>query len=134
MLNTFWFNNTNLCVPIDQAFQAWLQGISDLRSTGCTNVATEEAAEIPTAFALEANYPNPFNPTTVIRYALAQQAPVHLSVYDVQGRRVAVLVASEQPAGRYEVAFEAGGLPSGVYFYRIEAGAFRAVRQMLLLR
>ncbi len=80
------------------------------------------------------NYPNPFNPTTRIRYALPQRAHVRLSVYDVQGRRVAVLVASEQPAGRYEVAFEAGALPSGVYFYRLEAGAFRAVRQMLLLR
>ncbi len=63
-----------------------------------------------------------------------QRAHVRLSVYDVQGRLVRVLVASEQPAGRYEVAFEAGTLPSGVYFYRVEAGAFRAVRQMLLLR
>jgi hypothetical protein len=134
-LEWFWFNGTNLCEPIDPSFQAWLQGIADVQSTGCTNVATEDDAEIPTDFALESNYPNPFNPTTVIRYALPQRAPVRLSVYDVQGRRVAVLVvASEQPAGRYEVAFEAGALPSGVYFYQIEAGVFRAVRQMLLLR
>ncbi len=133
-LDRFWFENTTLCEPIDGVFQLWLQGISDVRRTGCTNVATEEAAEIPAAFALEANYPNPFNPTTRIRYALPQRAPVRLLIYDVQGRRVAVLVASEQPAGRYEVGFEAGALPSGVYFYRLEAGVFRAVRQMLLLR
>lgn len=54
------------------------------------------------------------------------------SFYDVQGRRLAVLVAEEQAAGQYEVGFEAEALPSGVYFYRLEAGAYRAVRQMLL--
>ena len=134
VLYIFWFDNTSLCEPIDAAFQTWLAGIANVRSTGCTNVATEEAAEIPAAFALNQNYPNPFNPTTLIRYALPQRASVRLSVYDVQGRLVRVLVASEQPAGRYEVRFEAGPLPSGVYFYRLEAGAFREVRQMLLLR
>ena len=134
MLDTFWFDNTDLCEPIDGVFQLWLQGISDVRRTGCTNVATEEAAEIPAAFALEANYPNPFNPTTRIRYALPQRAPVRLSVYDVQGRLVTVLVEAEQATGWHEVAFESGALPSGVYFYELEAGVFRAVRQMLLLR
>ena len=59
MLGTFWFNNTDLCEPTDPAFQAWLQGIADVQSTGCTNVATEDDAEIPTDFALESNYPNP---------------------------------------------------------------------------
>ncbi len=56
------------------------------------------------------------------------------SIYDVQGRLVAVLVEAEQATGWHEVRFEAGALPSGVYFYRIEAGVFREVRQMLLLR
>ncbi len=134
MLDIFWFDETSLCEPVDDAFQAWLLGISDLRSTGCTNVATEEAAEIPAAFALETNYPNPFNPSTTIRYALPQPAAVRLSVYDVQGRLVTVLVEAEQATGWHEVGFEAGALPSGVYFYRLEAGVFRDVRQMLLLR
>ena len=84
MLESFRFDNTSLCEPIDDAFQSWLQGISDLGSTGCTNVATETPNEIPAAFALNQNYPNPFNPATVIRYALPQRAPVRLSVYDVQ--------------------------------------------------
>ena len=146
VLNSFWFNNTALCVPIDPAFQTWLQGINELRSTGCTNVATEDAAEIPMDFALEQNYPNPFGPgwsgsqtggpypATVIRYALPQRAPVRLVVYDVQGRRVAVLVEAEQSAGRYAVRFEAGALPSGVYMYRLEAGVFQEMRQMILLK
>ena len=133
-LTTFWFDSTNLCEPIDDAFQAWLGGISSVQSTGCTNVATEEAAEVPSAFALEVNYPNPFNPATTIRYALLQRAAVRLSVYDVQGRLVRVLVEAEQATGWHEVRFEAGALPSGVYSYRLEAGAFQTMRQMLLLR
>ncbi len=133
-LTSFWFDNTNLCEPIDDTFQAWLQGINELFSTGCTNVATEDAAEIPTDFALESNYPNPFNPATRIRYALPQRASVRLAVYDVQGRLINVLVETDQPAGWHEVTFEADMLPSGVYFYRIEAGVFQNARPMLLLR
>ncbi len=136
MLVTFNFADTDLCEPPDQAFQTWLQGVQNLTSTGitCVPTATENREALPSEYVLESNYPNPFNPTTLIRYALPQRAPVRLSVYDVQGRRVAVLVALEQPAGWHEVRFEAGALPSGVYFYRLEAGAFREVRQMLLLR
>ncbi len=133
-LTSFWFDNTNLCEPIDDTFQAWLQGINELLSTGCTNVATEETAEIPTDFALESNYPNPFNPATRIRYALPQRASIRLAVYDVQGRLINVLVETDQPAGWHEVTFEADMLPSGVYFYRIEAGVFQNARPMLLLR
>ena len=134
VLDTFWYFTTNLCKPPGAAFQAWLWSLPDARSTGCTAVAREEAAEVPSAFALEANYPNPFNPATTIRYALPQRASVRLSVYDVQGRLVRVLVEAEQAMGWHEVRFEAAALPSGVYSYRLEAGAFRAVRQMLLLR
>ncbi len=134
MLNAFWFDNTDFCEPSEPNFQAWLQGIRDLRSTGCSIVSTKEIPLIPSWFSLETNHPNPFNPTTLIRYALPQHAPVHLTGYDVQGRRVAMLGAAEQPAGRYEITIEAGTLPSGLYFYRLEAGTFRAVRQMLLLR
>ena len=126
-LETFWYDNTDLCEPFDPAFQTWLKSINNLRSSGCT-------LEIPSKFALEANYPNPFHAKTLIRYALPEQTPVRHSVYDVRGRRVAVLVAAEQPAGRHEVAFEASALPSGVYFYHFEADVFRAVRPMLLLR
>ena len=96
-----------------------------------TSVADEA---VPERFVLEANYPNPFNLSTRIRYALPHRAPVRLVVYDVRGRLVAVLREEDQAAGRHEVTFEAGTLPNGVYFYRLEAGASRAVRPMLLLR
>ncbi len=65
---------------------------------------------------------------------MPQSVSVRLKVYDVQGRLVAVLVEAEQPAGRYEVRFEAGALPSGVYMYRLEAGVFQEMRQMILLK
>ena len=134
MLSTFFFHDTNLCEPLNEAFQTWLQGIANLQSTGCTNVATEERPDLPVAFVLEANYPNPFNPATRIRYAHPEVAPVRLSVYDVQGRLVRVLAQGVREAGTHKLVFEAGGLPSGVYFYRLEAGTFRAMRSMLLLR
>jgi len=134
MLRNFWFNNTNLCEPLNDAFQAWIQGISDVRSTGCTSVATEEAAEIPSEFALNQNYPNPFNPQTTIQYALPEAAWVRLAVYDALGRRVRVLVDGMQAPAWHEVVFEASNLPSGVYFYRLETGSFEASGQMLLVR
>ena len=92
----------------------------------------EEA--LPVVFALEANYPNPFNPVTTIRYALPQAERAVLEVYDLMGRRVARLVDQEQTAGRYEVRFDARHLASGVYFYRLHAGAFSQVRRMVLLK
>jgi hypothetical protein len=91
--------------------------------------------EIPTAFMLEPNYPNPFNPTTVIRYDIPKQSTVEIIVFDILGRKVQPLVNNElkQP-GRYEVTFNAGNLPSGVYFYRITAGDFVSTKKMLLIK
>ena len=135
-LTDFDFSDTGLCEPTDAAFQTWIQGIAKLKGTGvtCTATATEDIAEIPFDFVLEPNYPNPFNSSTRIRYALPQQAPVRLAVYDLQGRLVEVLVERDQPAGRHEVIFEAGALPSGGYFYRLEAGSFRASGRMVLVK
>ena len=135
-LRIFWFQNTALCEPADLAFQTWLQSLERVRSTGetCTATAIENIAAFPTVFALEANYPNPFNPTTHIRYALPQPAAVRLSIYNVSGRLVEVIVSAEQAAGWHEVTFEAGGLPSGIYFYQFEAGAFRETKPMLLAK
>jgi len=96
-----------------------------------TNV---EDSETPVQFALFGNYPNPFNPQTTIRYALPQAAPVRLAVYDVLGREVALLVDQQQPVGTHEVAFEASGLPGGIYYYRIEAGSHTATRSLVLMK
>ncbi len=89
---------------------------------------------IPTRFALEQNYPNPFNPTTGIRYQVAGVSEVKLVVYDLLGREVAVLVNERKAPGSYEVEFDAAGLASGVYLYRLTAGSFVQTREMLVIK
>jgi hypothetical protein len=95
---------------------------------------------IPEKFALYQNYPNPFNPTTKIRYQIPllggdeRGGLVTLKVYDVLGNEVATLVNEEKPAGTYEITWYAANLPSGVYFYTINAGSFVETKKMILLR
>ena len=91
-------------------------------------------ATVPTNFALHQNYPNPFNPTTVIPYDLAAPGNVRLTVYDVTGRPVAMLMNAHQNAGRHQINFNAAGLPSGVYMVRLEAGGQVMVRKLTLLK
>jgi len=89
---------------------------------------------IPAGFALGQNYPNPFNPATAIPYAIPTRAQVVLTVYDVLGRVVAVLVNEIQEPGKKIVSFDAANLPSGVYSYRISSGTFSQARRMLVLK
>ncbi len=98
-----------------------------------TSVTAADAGG-PADFALQQNYPNPFNPATTIRFTLAQPEFVVLNIFDLQGREVATLVRGHRPAGTHALTFDAAHLPSGVYVYRIEAGAFRAARKFLLLK
>ncbi|WP_083909842.1 T9SS type A sorting domain-containing protein [Gracilimonas tropica] len=94
-----------------------------------------EPSEIPNQITLEQNYPNPFNPTTVIRYQLNSNQLVRLEVFDVTGRKVAVLVDGKQKsAGQHRVSFDGSGLSSGVYFYRLEAGGQTLTQKMLLVK
>ncbi|MBI5470739.1 MAG: T9SS type A sorting domain-containing protein [Ignavibacteriae bacterium] len=104
--------------------------------------------DVPRAFTLEQNYPNPFNPSTRIAFSLPAarlpegqgQAGVQgsgftsLRVYDVLGREVATLVNENLSAGSYEVMFNAKGLASGVYFYKLQVGEFSETKRLLLLR
>ena len=108
--------------PIDQAASLAVAGDQDA------------AAEVPEAFALAQNYPNPFNPSTEIRFDLPEAVEVRLVIYDVQGREVARLVNGSLSAGHHRVTWDARQMPSGVYVYRIEAGAFVETRRMVLLR
>ncbi len=97
-----------------------------------TGIATP--VQIPTNFVVDQNYPNPFNPSTVISYQLSRTSHVTLKVNDILGRQVATLADGEQSEGKHLVTFEAKGLPSGVYFYRLTAGNLVETRKMELLK
>ena len=90
--------------------------------------------QTPRQFALQQNYPNPFNPATLIRYELRDAGNVKLEVFDMIGRRVAVLVDGVKEAGTHEVRFNAESFSSGVYIYRLTDGSRTAVRQMTLIK
>lgn len=90
--------------------------------------------DVPASFALSQNYPNPFNPSTQISYTLQGVSEVNLSVYAIDGTLVATLVSGTQPAGSYEVAFDASELASGLYLYRLEAGPFSQTRMLSFIK
>ncbi|MCK9484646.1 MAG: T9SS type A sorting domain-containing protein, partial [Candidatus Marinimicrobia bacterium] len=98
------------------------------------HVAFKTNASIPVKFLLMQNYPNPFNPTTTISFQTPQDGKVTLKVYDLLGRDVATIFEGAKPAGKYFFIFNAGHLPGGIYFYRIEAGNFRQIRKMTFLK
>lgn len=98
-----------------------------------TNV-NETQRQSPDGFHLSQNFPNPFNPTTVIEYSIPRAGIVTLKVYDLLGQEVGTLVNQQQRAGTYYVNFNATRLASGVYFYRIETDGFESTRKMILLQ
>jgi hypothetical protein len=88
---------------------------------------------LPTAFALHANAPNPFNPETVIRFDLPRDSGAQLEIYDVLGRKVRALVRSELPPGFHQTMWDGRQVGSGVYFYRLQADDYIQTRRMVLL-
>jgi hypothetical protein len=101
---------------------------------GIITSVDDPRAQVPTHTRLEANYPNPFNPSTMIHYELSDAVKVRLSVYDVLGREVAVLVDAEQSVGSYQMMFDASGLSSGIYLIRLSAGTETFTRSMTLVK
>jgi hypothetical protein len=85
-------------------------------------------------FRLEQNYPNPFNPSTRIAFAIPKASKVQLRILDVLGRDIALLFDGQKPAGAYELQWDAGSLPSGIYFYRLQSGEYVETRKMILLK
>jgi len=94
----------------------------------------ESSGILPLTYELSQNYPNPFNPSTVIKFQIPNDGIVKLAVYDVLGREVNMLVNNFQPAGAYEVKFNASVLASGVYFYRLTVGDFDEIRKMMVVK
>jgi hypothetical protein len=103
-------------------FQNTITGVAQTNST------------IPRRFELYQNFPNPFNPSTTIKYDLPKESRVKIVVYDILGREVARLVDEMKKAGSYQVVWEANRLASGVYFYRLQAGNFCETKKLILMK
>jgi hypothetical protein len=118
--------------PTTWDFTNWCNTI--LVSQGIVDVHEQGGASLPTRLALHPAHPNPFNPTTTLSFDLPNASDVHLEVFDVLGRRVAVLVEGQMPAGSHEVSWDASGVASGVYFARLSADGAAVSRKVVLLK
>jgi hypothetical protein len=106
-----------------------------LWNTGLIITSVEETdLDIASEYKLFNNYPNPFNPSTTIRFQIPELSFVTLKVYDVLGSEISTLISEEKPASSYELTYIANGLPSGIYFYRLQAGDFVETKKMILLK
>jgi hypothetical protein len=103
---------------------------------GTFEYSGEIAVEVsqPADYFLSQNYPNPFNPSTTISYAIAEDIDVTLKVFDVLGNEVATLINENQPAGNYDITFDAAKLSSGVYYYTLQAGEFTSTKKLMLMK
>ncbi|HEY3249557.1 MAG TPA: T9SS type A sorting domain-containing protein [Ignavibacteria bacterium] len=88
----------------------------------------------PDKFVLNQNYPNPFNPSTILSYTLKTDGEVKLTVFNLVGQSVQVLVDAYQSAGEYEITFDAQDLPAGIYLYKLQFGAYSSVKRMTLVK
>jgi hypothetical protein len=102
------------------------------KNTGVTDIGND--GTVLNNFHLEQNFPNPFNPSTSIQYAIGSTQFVSLKIYDVLGNEIATLVNEEQNAGSHSIDFNASQLGSGVYFYRLETGIFSETKSMILIK
>ncbi len=114
-------------------------GVIPVASSAAKVVAPAALATLPEGFGLDQNFPNPFNPSTAIRYSLAEMADVKLSIYNMLGQQIRVLVRDARPAGVHTVEWDGRDamgrhVATGLYFYRIEAGQFRATRKMTITK
>ena len=98
------------------------------------NIVSVSEQNTPLKYELSQNYPNPFNPVTRISYSIAENAKVKLSVFDILGKEVKILVNEKQSAGNYEVIFNASDLTSGVYFYQLRTNNFVQTKKLVLLK
>jgi len=99
-----------------------------------TSIEKMESEILPTEYSLKQNYPNPFNPTTTIVFAVPKPAHVIVKLFDMLGRKVATLVDAHKEAGEYKILFDAGHLPSGIYYYQMKAEAFSQIKKLMLLK
>lgn len=111
----------------------WVVKLSGDKSPSPLLVSGDRASR-PESYNLSQNYPNPFNPSTVIQYDIRRAVHVTLRIYDVLGRQVGTLVDEERKPGSYESEWDASQIPSGVYYYRLNAGAVSQTKKMVLMK
>lgn len=101
---------------------------------GTISAVNKDIDLAPKTYSISQNFPNPFNPSTVITYSIPVSSNVIINVYNVLGELITTLVNENQEAGIYKVNFDAQGLSNGVYFYKIQAGNYTETKKMLLLK
>ncbi len=127
---SFW-----ICTEYVEALNTWGTWIGEIKYGDVTSINLNISMNnVPKSFNLSQNYPNPFNPITKIKYQIPEISFVTLKVYDVLGNEIVVLVNEEKPAGEYQVEFDATGLSSGIYFYKIQTGSFIETKKMILMK
>ena len=125
--------NYSFAVSADTALALALNNVqSAINSLVVTSVT--EIGTTPKVFALGQNYPNPFNPATRINYSIPVSGLVSLKVFNILGSEVATLYSGQRQAGDYSITFDAGGLPSGVYFYRLQSSTFSETKKLILMK
>lgn len=132
-LRSLSFDNTQICGPLDAAFQEWLQSVAGISQGSCP-VNNEDVANVKREIELRRNYPNPFSSNTTISFKVAETGPVELTVYNVLGELVETLESRVMTPGNYDAGFDASGLATGIYFYTLASRAFSQTRKMVVVR
>ena len=114
----------------------WAVGANGLilKYQGVTSIGEERINRIPSEYFLSNNFPNPFNPSTTIRYSIPQSTNVTIKVFDILGNEIETLVNKEKPTGTYELTWYAENLPSGIYFYQLKSDNYLETKKMILLK
>ena len=114
----------------------WAVGANGLilKYQGVTSIGEERINRIPSEYFLSNNFPNPFNPSTTIRYSIPQSTNVVIKIFDILGNEIETLVNKEKPSGTYEITWYAENLPSGIYFYQLNAGSILETKKMNLIK
>lgn len=99
-----------------------------------TFLGASQQNAIPDNYTLSQNYPNPFNPTTKISYAIPKESFVKLKIYNMLGNEIATLINEDQEAGFYSIRFDASDIPSGIYFYRLQANDYTLTKKLTVLK
>jgi hypothetical protein len=116
------------------AYEWWPFDMSLCLGEEAVDIKEDQGADLPKISTLRHNYPNPFNAQTIIEYDLSSDANVKIEIYDILGRRVETLLNEKQQIGHHQIAWDALSIPTGIYFYKIEAGDYSESRKMLLLK